>query len=44
MINLGICDDVRQAVEKLGLDFHELIQQEDEPGLGNGGLGPLAAS
>ncbi len=43
MINLGIYDDVKQVVEELGLDFHELIAQEEEPGLGNGGLGRLAA-
>ena len=43
MINLGIYSDVKQAIEELGLDFHELIEQEEEPGLGNGGLGRLAA-
>ena len=43
MINLGIYEDVKQAVNELGLDFHELIDQEAEPGLGNGGLGRLAA-
>jgi starch phosphorylase len=43
MINLGIYEDVKQAVNELGLDFHELIDQEEEPGLGNGGLGRLAA-
>jgi starch phosphorylase len=43
MINLGIYDDVRQAIHELGLDFQELINQEEEPGLGNGGLGRLAA-
>ncbi len=43
MVNLGVYDEVRQAVEELGLDFHELVQQEEEPGLGNGGLGRLAA-
>ncbi len=43
MINLGIYDQVRQAVEESGLDLKELIEQEEEPGLGNGGLGRLAA-
>lgn len=43
MINLGIEDNVRQAVEDLGLNFDELLNQEEEPGLGNGGLGRLAA-
>ena len=43
MINLGLYDDVRKAVEALGLDFRALIDQEAEPGLGNGGLGRLAA-
>lgn len=43
MINLGIYEDVKQAVNELGLDFHELIDEEEEPGLGNGGLGRLAA-
>jgi starch phosphorylase len=43
LINLGIYDRVRQAVEEWGLDLNELIEQEPEPGLGNGGLGRLAA-
>ncbi|MDJ0903947.1 MAG: glycogen/starch/alpha-glucan phosphorylase [Xenococcus sp. MO_188.B8] len=43
MINLGIWDQVKQAVEESGLDLQELIEQEEEPGLGNGGLGRLAA-
>jgi starch phosphorylase len=43
MINLGLYEEVRQAVEALGLDFQALIDQEEEPGLGNGGLGRLAA-
>lgn len=43
LINLGIYDQVRQAVEEYGLDFVELREQEEEPGLGNGGLGRLAA-
>lgn len=43
LINLGIFDRVKQAVENLGLDFYALLDQEEEPGLGNGGLGRLAA-
>ncbi len=43
LLNLGIHDLVRQAVTELGLTLDELLQEEDEPGLGNGGLGRLAA-
>ena len=43
LINLGIHDLIRQVVEELGLNFEELLREEDEPGLGNGGLGRLAA-
>ena len=43
LINLGIETRIRQAVTELGLNLEELIEQEEEPGLGNGGLGRLAA-
>ena len=43
LINVGIYDEVFQAVKGLGLNLQELIEQEEEPGLGNGGLGRLAA-
>ncbi|MEJ2428376.1 MAG: glycogen/starch/alpha-glucan phosphorylase [Deltaproteobacteria bacterium] len=43
LINLGIYDSARQAVEEAGFDLTELMNQEEEPGLGNGGLGRLAA-
>ncbi len=43
LINLGIYDEVSQAMEELGLDLKDLLEQEEEPGLGNGGLGRLAA-
>lgn len=43
LLNLGITEPVRQAMAELGLDLDELIAQEEEPGLGNGGLGRLAA-
>jgi starch phosphorylase len=43
LINLGIYDEVRQAIGELNINLDELLAQEDEPGLGNGGLGRLAA-
>jgi starch phosphorylase len=43
LMYLGIADDARKAMESLGLDFDELLEHEEEPGLGNGGLGRLAA-
>ncbi|MEX0269180.1 glycogen/starch/alpha-glucan phosphorylase [Leptolyngbyaceae cyanobacterium UHCC 1019] len=43
LINLGIFDTVKQAMTELGLDLDELFEKEEEPGLGNGGLGRLAA-
>jgi glycogen phosphorylase len=43
LINLGIWDAVEHALSKVGQDLSSLIEQEEEPGLGNGGLGRLAA-
>jgi starch phosphorylase len=43
LVNLGIYNEVCQAVGESGFDLKELIEQEAEPGLGNGGLGRLAA-
>ena len=43
LINLGIYDAARQAMEQLGYSLDDLIEQETEPGLGNGGLGRLAS-
>lgn len=43
LVNLGIFDEVRETMSELGLDLDELLAQELEPGLGNGGLGRLAA-
>jgi starch phosphorylase len=43
LVNLGILEQTRQAMAELGLDLDELLEQEQEPGLGNGGLGRLAA-
>ena len=43
LINLGLEGTVRSAMSELGLNLDDLMVQEDEPGLGNGGLGRLAA-
>jgi glycogen phosphorylase len=43
LINLDIYDRVKQAMTELGLNLDTLMEQEEEPGLGNGGLGRLAA-
>ena len=43
MINLGIYDEYKLALDELGHDIHELEETEVEAGLGNGGLGRLAA-
>jgi starch phosphorylase len=43
LINLGIWEPVQEAVARHGLNLEELLEQEAEPGLGNGGLGRLAA-
>lgn len=39
LINLGIWDQVREAVSPHGLKLEKLMEQEGELGLGNGGLG-----
>ena len=43
VLALGIEPAVREAMADLGLDYDTLVEQEEEPGLGNGGLGRLAA-
>lgn len=43
LYNLDLEEDFRQAVGDLGFDLKEFYQAEDDPGLGNGGLGRLAA-
>jgi starch phosphorylase len=43
LINLGIYEETREAAAQLGLNLDDLLRQEEEPGLGNGGLGRLAA-
>jgi glycogen phosphorylase len=43
LLNLGIVEATRQAMSELGLNLDNLAEQEEEPGLGNGGLGRLAS-
>ncbi|WP_027370729.1 glycogen/starch/alpha-glucan phosphorylase [Desulfovermiculus halophilus] len=43
MINLGLFDACHQALTALGVDLEEVREQEVDAGLGNGGLGRLAA-
>jgi starch phosphorylase len=43
LINLDIYQEFQMALDELGLDLNELLEQEEDPGLGNGGLGRLAA-
>jgi starch phosphorylase len=43
LLNTGIYDEMARVLAELGLDLGEMIEREPEPGLGNGGLGRLAA-
>ena len=43
VINLGLEEPVRKACDDLGLDYDQLCEEECDAGLGNGGLGRLAA-
>nr|WP_246525249.1 glycogen/starch/alpha-glucan phosphorylase [Geomobilimonas luticola] len=43
LVNLGLSESVRKALSALGQDLEAILAQEVEPGLGNGGLGRLAA-
>ena len=43
LINLGLYDEVRETLADAGKSLADIEEQEPEPGLGNGGLGRLAA-
>ena len=43
LLNLGMEDDTSEALSRLGLDLEEVYETENDAGLGNGGLGRLAA-
>lgn len=42
-LNMDLGDEVSAALEQLGLDEEEIVELEHDAGLGNGGLGRLAA-
>jgi starch phosphorylase len=43
LVNLGVAEPMHKGLEELGIDLSEVIEQEEDAGLGNGGLGRLAA-
>ena len=43
LINLTVYDDVKEALEEIGIDLNSIEDEEPDPALGNGGLGRLAA-
>jgi starch phosphorylase len=43
LVNQDVENIVREGLADLNIDLEELLQQENDPGLGNGGLGRLAA-
>jgi glycogen phosphorylase len=43
LVNLGLTERAREAMTDLGYSLDDLVDQEEEPGLGNGGLGRLAS-
>ena len=43
LINMTAYEDVKEALDELGIDLNFVEDQEPDPALGNGGLGRLAA-
>ncbi|MEQ9924731.1 MULTISPECIES: glycogen phosphorylase [Pectobacterium] len=43
LLAMGLYDDLKAALDGMGLELDDLLREENDPGLGNGGLGRLAA-
>ena len=43
LLNLGIQEEAKEAVKNFGYELDDILECAEEPGLGNGGLGRLAA-
>jgi len=43
LLNLGLYEACREALKAIGAEIEEVLSEEHDPGLGNGGLGRLAA-
>ncbi|MEH2069503.1 MAG: glycogen/starch/alpha-glucan phosphorylase [Nostoc sp.] len=43
LMNVGLYEEARNILQELGFNLYDVLEQEDEPALGNGGLGRLAA-
>ncbi|OIJ15288.1 glycogen phosphorylase [Anaerobacillus arseniciselenatis] len=43
LLNIGTLEIVQEGLQELGLDYEQIVDQEHDAGLGNGGLGRLAA-
>ncbi|MCX7701070.1 MAG: glycogen/starch/alpha-glucan phosphorylase [Gemmataceae bacterium] len=43
LVNLGLLDEARSVLNRLGFDWNQIEEQETDAALGNGGLGRLAA-
>ncbi|ACY86142.1 glucan phosphorylase [Edwardsiella piscicida] len=43
LMAIGVYDETKKALDEMGIDLDELLNEELDPGLGNGGLGRLAA-